>query len=224
MPVTSFVNARRSRLIAAGLCSLALGQLAACGGMSRREIAERGAGNASASGGMSGGPSGATAGDGGDCPLSVEFDVSFDAQGVAGPPNLCAPCGEPNFTLAFSNSLTMDTIAPNCTTLCDTCEIPTCHSVLRCGSELASAAYRAAWSGRYYETGTCAEQACKASKCAPPGDYWATFCAPLGVGTPMDGYPNACTLGTQESSYCTTYGFTLPANGPVSIVLPLHAL
>ncbi len=226
VPVVSFVNARRMRGASLGLSALMLCQLAACGGRSRSEVPLMRAGGASGGGGTSGAAGSMTAGTAGDCPLSVEFAVSFDDQGVPGPPNLCAPCGQPPFTLAFGNSDPLDQAAPNCTPVCDTCEVPTCHSLLECGHELSSAPYRTSWSGRYYEPGSCGpdNEACKTPECVPPGDYWAEFCAPFGTAAPTDDSPNACTLDMPQVPFCTLRGFTLPANGPVPVVLPLHAL
>lgn len=196
--------------------------------MSRREVerTQASAGSASAAGGSGAGGNSA-AGTGGDCPLSVEFDVTFDTEGVAGPPNLCAPCGQPSLTLSFSNSLALDPAAPNCTALCDTCQIPTCHGLIECGTRLASAPYRTSWSGLYYESGACdsgtGSQSCKTPRCAPAGDYWAEFCSPFGTADGTDDV-DACAVDTSRYHYCTTHGFSLPAQGPVSIVLPLHAL
>jgi hypothetical protein len=227
--VASFVNARRARRATLGLYAFGLWQLAACGGISRREVevAAAGAGNASGRGGA-GGAAGAaiTGGNAGDCPLSVEFDVTFDPSGAQGPPNLCAPCAQVHFELSFSNSLPIDQVAPNCTPLCDTCEEPTCHTILTCPNELASTPYRTVWSGAYYETGTCGpgnSTTCKAAKCAAPGDYWAEFCSPFGVAAPTDDFPNACTVDTSRGTFCTIRGFTLPADGPFPVVLPLYA-
>lgn|GEM_PF-2407068 len=235
MPVASFDNAR-ARCASLGLCAFGLWQLAACGGISRREVEvlSAGAGNTGgktgrAGSGGAGGAAGAAsaASNGGDCPLSVEFDVTFDPAGVDGPPNLCAPCAQVDFELLFSNSLAIDQVMPNCTPICNTCEEPTCHSLLMCPNQLASAPYRTAWSGAYYEAGTCGPgnaTTCKAAKCAAPGDYWAEFCSPFGVAAPTDISPNACAIDTSRAPFCTIRGFTLPANGPVSVVLPLHGL
>jgi hypothetical protein len=217
-----FVNASRVRRALSALILCGVWQVSACGRSKREIYADDVAGASATSNAAGSGGTGGTNGSGsaGDCPLAVTFELTL-ADGVV-PDQFCAECGVPSMTIADATGNELSLSGPNCSALCSTCEIPTCHSIIRCGTQVLMTAAERTWSGEYYDALTCGPDAtaCLAANCAAPGHYSVSFCMSTGHEILNDANAiDECVADTSASMFCQIVAFDLPASAPISVVL-----
>ena len=99
---------------------------------------------------------------------------------------------------------------------CASCDLAFCPLIVDCpAAPLPPEGSEFSWDGRYFSSGTCADQECARAQCAAPGSHWVvTLCAYRNMNP---GGADACAIDAMRQ--CVDVAFDYPTTELISATL-----